>query len=238
MATFLDGDRLEFEEEATFLGIIIDSHLNWDKHCDKVANTISRNNGALNRVKKLLPPDSLKLLYNSFILPHLQYGLAAWGGCSNQNQKRITTIQKRAVRTVCRSYINAHTEPRMKKLGILRLEDLYSHQCTSLIHDVLHHRAPKPVNNLLSWDTDTTHVNLRSHQSNPHHVRLITTKSKIGSNSFCYKGPQFWNTLSKDIQEIKSKNSFKNKIKNLLLESYHDKANCTNPNCSDKRNHQ
>ena len=28
MAIFLDGDRLKFEEEATFLGIIIDSHLN------------------------------------------------------------------------------------------------------------------------------------------------------------------------------------------------------------------
>ena len=84
---YLDGDRLTFEEEASFLGIIIDGHLSWDKHCNKIANTISRNNGALNRVKKLLPPDSLKMLYNSFILPHLQYGLAAWGGCPNKNKK-------------------------------------------------------------------------------------------------------------------------------------------------------
>ena len=96
----MDGVKLQYEEDAPFLGIQIDSRLNWDKHCIKVANTISRNNSVINRVKKLLPPSSLKLLYNSFIQPHLQYGLPAWGGCSGQNKNRIVTIQKRAIRTI------------------------------------------------------------------------------------------------------------------------------------------
>ena len=235
---YLEGDRLIFEEEATFLGIIIDSNLNWDKHCNKVANTISRNNGALNRVKKLLPPDSLKLLYNSFILPHLQYGLAAWGGCSNQNKKRIITVQKRAVRTVCKSYLNSHTEPRMKKLGILRLEDLHSHQCTSLIHDAIHLRAPNPIKTFFSQGTSAQTLNLRSQQSDPHHIRVPTTKTKIGMNSFSCKGPIAWNNLSKETQEIKSKSAFKNRTKTQLLEQYHDRTNCNNPNCSDRRHHQ
>ena len=50
---YLDGDKLKFEEEASFLGIVIDGNLSWDRHCVKIANTISRNNGMLNRVKKL-----------------------------------------------------------------------------------------------------------------------------------------------------------------------------------------
>ena len=54
-----------FERDATFLGIQIDSHLNWDKHCTKVANIISRNNSLINRVKKMLPPH----LWNFFITP-------------------------------------------------------------------------------------------------------------------------------------------------------------------------
>jgi len=59
---FLDGDKIEFEEEAVFLGITIDSHLSWESHCRHVANKISRNCGAINRVKKLLQPSSLKIL--------------------------------------------------------------------------------------------------------------------------------------------------------------------------------
>ena len=234
---YLDGDKLKFEEEASFLGIVIDGNLSWDRHCVKIANTISRNNGMLNRVRKLLPPDTLKMLYNSFILPHLQYGLAAWGGCSNQNKKRIVTIQKRAIRTVCKSYATSHTEPRMKKLGILGLENLYTHQISTLIHDVMHKRAPKPIRNLLSLDRESSDRNLRSHHSDPHHFRTPFAKYRTSTNSFCFKGPQLWNNLPKEIKDIDSKNSFKKRLKAKLLDSYNEKINCNNPNCSDKKHH-
>jgi hypothetical protein len=104
----------------------IDSHLTWNSHCCKAANKISRNSNIISRVRKMLPPESLKLLYNPLILPHLQYGLILWENCTNQNKKRITTIQKEIVRIVSKSYYRAHTEPRMKALGILRMEDFYS----------------------------------------------------------------------------------------------------------------
>ena len=64
---FLDGERLEISDEAPFLGVTIDSTLNWEKHCNSVANKITRNNGMLNRVKNILPPPTLKLLYHSFV---------------------------------------------------------------------------------------------------------------------------------------------------------------------------
>ena len=106
----LDGERLEVEDNAQFLGMTIDSHLSWEKHSNNVANKISRSNSVINRVKKLLPTSSLKLLYDSFIQPHILYGLPIWGGCINQNKKRILNIQKRAIRTITKSYFHAHTE--------------------------------------------------------------------------------------------------------------------------------
>ena len=111
---YLEGIKLSHDDSAEFLGITIDSTLTWDKHCSNVANKISRNNGMLDRVKHMLPPCSLRLLYHSFIQPHIQYVLPVWGGCSAQNKKRIVNIQKRAIRTITKSYITAHTEPRMK----------------------------------------------------------------------------------------------------------------------------
>jgi hypothetical protein len=76
LQVFLDGVQLLFEDEAQFLGITIDSNLNWDKHCNNVSNTISRNNAMINQVKKILPPQSLKILYNSFILQYNTYNMA------------------------------------------------------------------------------------------------------------------------------------------------------------------
>ena len=60
--------------------------------CTNVANKIARSNSMINRVKNLLPPPTLKILYHSFIQPHVLYGLPAWGGCSAQNKKRIINI--------------------------------------------------------------------------------------------------------------------------------------------------
>ena len=51
----LDGVTLNHDENADFLGTTIDGTLNWEKHCTKIANKISRSNGVLNRVKNLLP---------------------------------------------------------------------------------------------------------------------------------------------------------------------------------------
>ena len=117
---FLDGVKLNPCEHTQFLGTTIDSTLSWEEHCKNVANKISRSNGMINRVKHLLPPSSLKLLYHSFIQSHLEYALPIWGGCSNQNKKRIISIQKLAIQTITKSFISAHTESQMEKVGLLQ----------------------------------------------------------------------------------------------------------------------
>ena len=233
----LDGDQLKFEEEAVFLGITIDSHLTWERHCNKIANTISRSSSAINRVKKLLPPESLKLLYNSFILPHLQYGLAVWGGCTNKNKKRIVISQKKTIRTICKSYFSAHTEPRMKALRLLKLDELYTQQCATYVHDSINNRAPSPIKDMLTLDRQSTSHNLRSHTADPLHLRTPLSRCKTSSNSFCFKGPQLWNNLPQEIKEIQSKSIFKSTLKRYLLNSYHETIECTNPRCSDRRHH-
>ena len=199
---YLDGVKLKFEEEASFLGITIDSHLTWESHCNKVANKISRNSSTICRVKRMLPSSSLRLLYNSLIQPHIQYGLAAWGGCSNQNKKRITAIQKRITRTISKSHFKSHTEPRMKALGILNLEHLYEQQCLTLIHDVIYNNAPRPIKKLVDLQNDKNEYSLRHNKEKPLDLKKPNPKTKVGLSSFSYKAPNYWNKLPNNIREI------------------------------------
>ena len=120
---------------------------------------------------------------------------------------------------------------------MLGLDNLYTHQCSSLIHDVMHNQAPKPMKHLLSLDREFSQVNLRSHQSDPHRFRTPMARNKTSANSFCCKGPLLWNNIPKEIQEIESKNAFKNRLKKKLLESYNEKIDCNNPTCSDNKHH-
>ena len=232
----LDDEILKPENETQFLGIIIDSHLTWEKQCIKVANKISVNNSVINRVKNLLPPSSLKLIYTSFIQSHIQYGLPIWGGCQNQNRKRIINIQKRAIRTITKSYSSAHTEPRMKECKILSLDDLYNQQLLALIYDCVHKNAPEELHSFIEINQPGNRV-LRSQTQNVLGLRIPKGKTKVLCSSFTVKGPEIWNLLSNEIKMSKSCGILKQSVKRNLLNKYHIKAECSNPRCKDKRYH-
>ena len=62
---------MEFVDNFVFLGIKITKHLNWNHHNTDVANKIVKTVGILNILKKYLPLNVLRIIYNSLILPHL-----------------------------------------------------------------------------------------------------------------------------------------------------------------------
>ena len=78
-------------EEFNFLGLTIDTHLKWKKHTDKISNKCSKLTGILNRLKYVFPQDIKCLLYNTLILPHINYCIMAWG----YKRNRITMIKKK-----------------------------------------------------------------------------------------------------------------------------------------------
>ena len=104
--------------------------MTWKAHTQKIANKISQVIGTLKRLKHFLPPNILKTLYCSLILPHLHYGIILWG----RNTKRINKLQKWAVRQIVNAKYNSHTEPIMKKLKLLKVDDLYNLGASKLYH--------------------------------------------------------------------------------------------------------
>ena len=190
----------------------------------------------INRVKHLLPPSSLKLLYHSFIQSHLEYALPIWGGCTNQNKKRIVTIQKRAIRTITKSFVTAHTEPRMKKLSLLKFDDLYQLQSNLLMHDCFYNNAPTKIRNLIQVSQVSVH-NLRNHAQHPLDLKIPRYKTKAGSNSFSLKGPTSWNKIPEELRSDNQKQRFKKAIKNSILQTYDETTSCNNPRCQDRNNH-
>ena len=125
----------------------------------------------------------------------------------------------------------------MKALGILKLDELFTHQCATLIHDIQNKRAPPPISELLPIEQEQPRHRLRSHVSDPNHIRTSIPRSKTGSNGFCIKGPNIWNSWSQELQSIRSKHSFKNQLKQHLLRAYDDRTSCNNSRCNDRRHH-
>ena len=92
----IDDISIERVYVFNFLGLIMDEHLNWKSRVETNSNKCSKTIGVLNKLKYFLPLAVKLILYNSLILPHLNYGIMIWG----YKCDRINKLQKKAIRIV------------------------------------------------------------------------------------------------------------------------------------------
>jgi len=170
-------------------------------------------------------------------MSHIQYGLEIWGGSSNKHKKRILLSQKKAIRHLCKSHGLAHTEPRMKDLGILRLPDQHRLQCANLAYDIVNDNCPDTLKQKFELSTNVHSYSLRSTSQNPLELREAMTKKKSVSKSFSALGPKIWNDIPQKLKMTDNKKSFRKQLKKYILESYNTDATCSNPLCKDKKFH-
>ena len=69
---------IEKVEEFNYLGLTIDTNLNWKKHIKQISNKCSKTIGILNRLKHMLPLEIKIMLYNALLLPHINC-FTTWG---------------------------------------------------------------------------------------------------------------------------------------------------------------
>ena len=118
----INGVTLERVVSFTFLGLTIDENISWKVHINKISSKIARTVGILSRLKRFLPKSIMIIIYNSLILPYLNYCLLCWGYVCTD---RILSLQKKAVRHITRSRYNEHTTPLFQDLKFLKIDDLY-----------------------------------------------------------------------------------------------------------------
>ena len=74
-----------------FLGLHINSRLTWDSHIKEVSTKIMRTTGIINKLQLTFPKNILLSIYNSLILPHINYCILSWG----YNSNKIFMLQKK-----------------------------------------------------------------------------------------------------------------------------------------------
>ena len=131
----------------------------------------------------------------------------------------------------------SHTEPRMKKIGLLKFDDLFKQQCLVLIHDCMTKKAPLEIQQLIHQEPSSNRYTLRNQTNNPLNLNIPSTKTRAGSNSFRVKGPSAWNELPNNLKIIEKRETFKKTVKRFFLHKYSSSSECNNPRCRDLRYH-
>ena len=136
---------LQCEDHVKYLGVLLDRNLSWKFQINNVALKISRTVGVVARLRHFVPRTTLLNIYQSLILPHLTYGLAAWGQAAKTHLKKILVLQKRALHLMYFSEPRAHAVPLFISSKILPLQMLYAEKVSSIMFDVSCMNAPSNI---------------------------------------------------------------------------------------------
>ena len=85
----INGMNIKRVYVTKFLGVHIDSHLNWCEHINHIKSKISKNVSIMRRVKHLLINSALYSLYSTLVMPYLNYCCDMWG---NTYKSRIQPL--------------------------------------------------------------------------------------------------------------------------------------------------
>ena len=126
--------------------------------------------GILNKLKHILPASSSFMLYNSLLLPQLNYCILAWG----HNCKILIKLQKKALRIISISKYNAQTDPLFKKYRILKLPHIQQLQELKCYHKYINTKLPGylqsiPLKQNKSFPEYLTRSHLKLHITRTNH---------------------------------------------------------------------
>ena len=213
----IDGIEIDSASNTKFLGLWLDSHLNWSLHLTKLFIKLKRNKALLRLGGNLLNEAAKKLVYHSHISSHIQYGLLLWG--NNINSKQLNKLQK--IQTECLQLIVPlnKTGNLNKVLGILTIKDMIKLENYKFGYKLNNNLLPTKTNELCYLDNNSQ--SLKKHH--PYSTRnktmpnLPKKMNKAYRASYLCTGPQMYQTLPVETKSKHTLSCFTIACKQTLL---------------------
>ena len=215
----INNTAIERVTEFNFRGITINEFMNWGSHSVKIADKFCRTLGVMNCLKRCLSLSAMKIMCDSLILSHIQFGINCWGF----EWGRLAKLRKRAVRIITTSKYNAHTEPLFKDLHLLKITDIFDVQCMKFWYKFSNNTLPNYFRSMFQYNSNLYDIETRNHD------RMHDFPTR---NVLRHRLPEFVYQFPADlIRKAKSHSvtAFSNHIKHHILESY--SYDCIELNC-------
>ena len=164
-------------------------------------------------------------IYNTLILPHINYNITLWG----HHSQKILKLQKKAVRLVSAKPYNSHTDPLFKDLNLLKIGDIYRQSLLKVYYDFSKGNLPTLLQKELLVKETKAHRHFTRSTTAIHKPRI---NHKFAEYSFSYAIPSLVNETQNNILskiDTHSRKGFSNYIQKNFIELYTDV--CVLENC-------
>ena len=113
----LNGSAIKRVKSFKCLGVYVDEFLTWESHIENISKKVAKGLGVLRRLRSFVPKSILITIYNSLIVPHLDYCSSVWGSIGKGLSNKIQKLQNRAARIITHSSYDIRSKDILNDLG-------------------------------------------------------------------------------------------------------------------------
>ena len=218
----LEGKLIQPSTHVKYVGVLLDSHLEWKYHVDELSTKLSRAVGMLAKIRHFVDAKTLNMIYYGIFSSLMLYGSQIWGQC-NTSISAMEKLQNRALRILNFEHYQSSAEPLYKRSEILKFADSIMLSNFIFAHSCLQNNIPSALANSIIL-VRPEHVQISRNQTinqvNMPAARTLTS----GLNSIKFKSSHAWNKINKLFQSknliLQGTNFCKNLLKKHFLEGY------------------
>lgn len=213
----INNVSLEEKSHIKYLGIMLDSNLNWKNHVQYISKKIKRSIGIISKIRYYVALDVLISLYHALLYPFLIYGIVIWGNTYPTNLNPLFILQKRAIRIITISKFDEHSSPLFKQTEILKFFDLVTFHVSIFMFKYYNKQLPTIFDDYFISVSNVHNYNTRL--SSKQAFSLPRVRTNYGIYNIRFAGAKVWNSLEPDLKLL-SIRAFKARLKSTFTMKY------------------
>jgi len=212
----INSQVVSYRETVNNLGVIFDQTLCWNAHVDNLCKKVLSIVCQLRRNSLNFPLDVKKLIVNSIVFPHFDYGSVIMEDMHEVDKIKVQRLQNACIRYIYNLPKDAHITEYYKELGWLKIEPRRKYSKLSLLFSILRNQTPSYLYNKFEF---MRNVHNRSNRYTPMLLKIPLHRTEKYSKSYLISTCKLFNNLGiSDLLNF-SHCIFKCKVKRLLLDT-------------------
>ena len=207
--TFIGKECIRFSKEVKNVGVLLDEHLKFDKHINKIISQCYKLLKDIGRIRSVLTTEHTEMLVHPVITTRLDYCNSLLINTSKKNIFKLQKVQNAAARLVVRGKKRQSISATIDKLHWLRVESRIIFKILLITYKSITGQCSKNLQ-----------LSYKHHNCRPDDYLLLETKgarTKYGKRTFEYAAPRLWNALPLDVRTEGDLEKFKKLVKTLLF---------------------
>ncbi len=208
----LHNTTLEVEDHSKYLGVTIQSNLQWDKHIQEKCAKAHRTLGLVQRNIRTSNRSIREQAYKSLVRPQVEYASTVWSPWHAKYKDQVEKVQRRAARYVCRDYGRmSSVSTMMNELSWESLESRRNKARLTMLYKGVHGLVEVPVSLYVTFVTPAAQRGLH------HDWKILKPYSRVDvvKYSFIPATIPLWNALPPEVVSSATLDTFKSGLASL-----------------------